>query len=90
MNSLGVSIISITEARTKLGVLAERVSKENFIILTKGGVPKATLVDFAYLQKLIAEVRKIYQRTYIDPKLLPLTREFTDNEISEWLREDKI
>lgn len=26
----------------------------------------------------------------IDPKLLPLTRKFTDKEIAEWEKEDKL
>lgn len=82
------NIIPITVARSKLGDLAEMVQKEEYIILTKGGSPKAALVDIEYLLKLQKEVRKIYQKTFIDPKLIPLTREFSQAEISEWEKED--
>lgn len=30
----------------------------------------------------------IVPKTYIDPKLIPYTREFSDEEIEEWLKED--
>lgn len=84
------NILPITEAREKIGKLADKVSGEDYIVLTKGGKPKAALVDIKYLDKLEKEVRKIYQKTYIDPKLLKYTREFTDEEIEEWLREDAL
>ena len=83
-----INIIPLTQARGKLGDLAERVNKENYIILTKGGSPKAALVDIVYLNKLQEAVTKLYQKTFIDPALLPLTREFTDQEIEEWNKED--
>lgn len=82
------NILPITEAREKIGKLADKVSGEDYIVLTKSGKPKAALVDINYLDKLQKEVKKIYQKTYIDPKLLKYTREFTDEEIEEWLKED--
>ena len=90
MNQLTKSIIPVTSARNKLGDLAEKVSGENYIILTKGGVAKAALVDIDYLIKLQSEVKKIYQKTFIDPRLLSYIREFTDEEINEWLEEDRL
>lgn len=84
------SIIPITKARGKLGDLAERVRGENYVILTKDGSPKAALVDLSYLAQLEEEVGKRYQKTFIDPKLLPLTREFTDEEIKAWKKEDTL
>ena len=90
MNISPSDIIPVTEARSKLGDLTEEVSKDRYIILTKAGKPKAAIVDINYLNKLQDEVRKIYQKTYIDPTLLPLTRKFTDEEIKEWLEEDKL
>lgn len=87
--NLSTNIIPITKARSKLGKLAENVSSEKIIILTKSGLPRAALVDLKYLTKLQREVNKIYQKTYIDPKLVKYTREFSDKEIEKWLEEDK-
>ena len=83
-------IIPITQARSRLGDLADQVSQDRYIILTKGGSAKAALVDIAYLTKLQNDLAKLYQKTYIDPALLPYTREFTDKEIGEWLAEDQL
>lgn len=84
------NIIPITQARGKLGRLTEKVVGENYIILTKGGNPKAALVDLNYLTKLQKEVKMIYQKTFIDPSLLPFSREFSDKEIEEWGKEDAL
>lgn len=90
MNLSSSNIIPITEARGKLGDLAEKVSGEQYIVLTKGGSPKAALVDLEYLTKLEREVKGIYQKTFIDKKLLSYTREFSDTEIAEWEKEDAL
>jgi len=90
MNSLLTKIIPITKARGKLGDLAEKVKGEDYVILTKGGKPEAALVDVKYLAQLEEEVAKLYQKTFIDPQLLPLTREFTAKEIAEWKKEDEL
>lgn len=84
------NIIPITKARSKLGNLAEKVVKDNYIILTKDGSPKAALVDISYLTNLEKQVRKVYKKTFIDPKLLKYTREFTDREINVWEKEDAL
>jgi prevent-host-death family protein len=84
------NIIPITKARGKLGELADLVSGENYILLTKGGSPKAALVDISYLSRLQSEVRKIFRKTFIDPKLLPFTRKFSDKEIREWEEKDTL
>ena len=83
-----LNIIPITKVRSKLGYLAERVSKDNYIILTKDGSPKAALVDISYLSNLEEQVRKAYRKTFIDKKLLKYTKEFTNEEIKEWEKED--
>lgn len=88
MNGVLADIIPLTKARAKLGDLASLAKDENYIVLTKGGSPKAALVDINYLNRLQKEVKNIYQKTYIDPKLLPFTREFSDEEIDEWQKED--
>lgn len=90
MNISSAPIIPITQARSSLGNLAEQVSQDQYIILTKGGVAKAALVDLAYLTKLQNDLKKLYQITYINPDLLPFTREFSDDEIEEWQREDQL
>jgi len=81
-------IIPITKARGRLGALAEKVSGEQYVVLTKGGSPKAALVDIDYLTKLEKEVKTLYGKTFIDQKLLKYTRVFTDKEIEEWEEED--
>jgi len=82
------NIIPITKARGELGNLAEKVSKGNYIILTKDGSPKVALVDISYLINLENQVKKTYQKTFIDPKLLKYTRKFTEEEVKEWEKED--
>ena len=90
MNPLLTSIIPVTQARGKLGDLATRVKGKDYVILTKGGKPEAALVDVKYLAKLEEDVARIYQKTFIDPQLLPFTRDFTEKEIAEWEKEDKL
>lgn len=90
MNIAPANIIPITRARTKLGNLAQKVSGENYVILTKDGNPKAALVDINYLTKLEDEVRRLYGKTFIDPKLLRYTREFSEEEVKRWQKEDTL
>lgn len=90
MRVSAANIIPVTKARGKLGDLAENVSGENYIVLTKDGSPKAALVDIRYLTRLEEVAEKTYQKTFIDPKLLPYTRTFSDKEIKQWLKEDEL
>ncbi len=87
---MNTNIVPITRARNSLGVLARKVQGDQYIVLTKGGSPQAALVDVSYLKHLEEEVKKIYGKTFIDPKLLPLTRSFSQKEINEWQKEDKL
>lgn len=84
------NIIPITKARGRLGNLAEEVAKDNYIILTKDGSPKAALVDISYLTNLEQQVRRAYGKTFINPRLLKYTRRFTDKEIKVWEKEDML
>lgn len=84
------SVVPLSKARAKLGDLTDKVSGENYVVLTKGGTPKAAIVDIKYLNKLQQQLRSIYQKTYIDPKLIPYTREFSKEEIQRWLKEDAL
>lgn len=84
----GIDIIPLSKARAKLGHLTDKVSGENYVVLTKGGSPKVAIVDIKYLNKLQQQLRSIYQKTYIDPQLIPYTRDFSDEEIAQWLKED--
>lgn len=86
----GTNIVPLSKARAKLGDLTDKVSGENYVVLTKGGSPKAAIVDIKYLNKLQTQLRSIYQKTYIDPKLIPYTREFSDEEVAQWLKEDAL
>lgn len=87
---MNTNIIPITRARSTLGNLVKKVKGDQYIVLTKGGNPQAALVDVAYLKTLEEEVKKIYSKTFIDPKLLPLTRQFSQKEIGKWQEEDKL
>ena len=40
------------------------------------------------LEKLQKAVKGMYQKTFIDKKLLPYTRVFSKEEIEEWQKED--
>src|SRR3989344_7865121 len=76
------------KAAKKMGIKSEE--EVNKIVLTKDGSPKAALVGISYLSNLEEQVRKIYRKTFIDKKLLKYTREFTDEEIKEWEKEDTL
>lgn len=85
-----MNIVPITKARSTLSTLAKQVKGDQYVVLTKGGSPQAALVDVDYLKTLEEEVNKIYSKTFIDPKLLPLTRQFSQKEIDNWQKEDKL
>ena len=87
---MNINIVPITKARSNLSSLTQKIKWEKYIILTKGGTPRAALVDIDYLTKLEEEVKKIYGKTFIDPTLLPLTRQFTKQEIKKWREEAKL
>lgn len=88
MNTL--NIIPITKARSRLGDLADMAIASNYYVLTKGGSPSVALVDFEYFKKMEDTVKLMYQKTFIDPKLEKYTREFTNQEIEEWQKEDQL
>lgn len=88
MNTL--NIIPITKARSRLGDLADMAIASNYYVLTKGGSPSVALVDFEYFKKMEDTVKLMYQKTFIDPKLEKYTREFTNQEIDEWQKEDQL
>ena len=87
---MNINIIPITKVRSNLSSLTQKVKGEKYIVLTKGGTPRAALVDISYLTKLEDEVKKIYGKTFIDPSLLPLTRQFTKKETEKWQKEDRL
>lgn len=85
-----MTILPITKARSKLGDLADQVQGSDYIILTKGGSPKAALVDIDYLNRLQKDLSKLYKQTFIASGLLPFTRQFSDEEIAAWEAEDAV
>lgn len=84
------NIIPITQARSRLGNLAEMAIASNYFVLTKGTNPPVALVDLSYLKNLEDTVKNIYRKTFIDPKLDKYTRLFSDEEINEWAKEDQL
>lgn len=81
-------ILPITKARSKLGDLVDQTKGSSYVVLTKGGNPKAALVDIKYLTRLQDDLSKIYKKTYITSDLLPYTRQFSDREVAAWEAED--
>ena len=92
MNNLIVQseVYPISQARGIFGALIDKLKEDKTILFSKKGKIKAALVDFDYLKKIQADINRLYQRTYIDKKLIPSTRIFTQKEVSEWLEEDKL
>ena len=56
---MNTSIVPITKARSKLGDLTSQVVGDRYVVLTKGGEPKAALVDIEYLIQLEKIVEKL-------------------------------
>lgn len=83
-------IIPITEARSRLSRLAEETEKDKWFFLTKGGRPKVVLVGVDLWLKINKEIQKFTQKTFINTAVLPFIRSFTDKEVNQWLKEDKL
>ena len=83
-------ILPVTAARPILGSLVDLVSDDKVIGLTKGGRVKAVVVNPDYLNMLQNNARKVLAKTYIDETTSPYIRDFSDEEIKEWLKEDAL
>ncbi|OQX50775.1 hypothetical protein B5M47_03155 [candidate division CPR3 bacterium 4484_211] len=81
--------ITVTDARSKLGKLVSKVQNQQTYLLTKRGYPKAVLVDVNYWEQVLGKLHKLYQSTFVDPKLIKYTREFSRKEIEQWAKKDK-
>jgi len=84
------NIIPITKARSRLSNLVSMAISDKYFILTKGGNPSVALVDIDYLRNLEKTVKSLFQKTFINPSLEKYTRNFSDNEIKEWQKEDRL
>ncbi|GAI34848.1 unnamed protein product [marine sediment metagenome] len=84
------TIIPLADARAEFGKLTDRLEKLKTVLLTKRGRPKAVLVDVDYWEKVMRQLGLLTRKTYISKDLLPYTREFSDAEINEWLKEDRL
>lgn len=58
MNISLQKIIPFTQARNKLSDLVDRVSREQFFVISKQNKQKAVLVDINYFQNLQKELEK--------------------------------
>lgn len=83
-------VIPLTDARAQIGSLTDALDDLKAVLLTKRGRPQAILVDTDYWEKITNQLNILTRKTYIKKELLPFTREFTDNEIETWLKEDKL
>lgn len=90
MTISAINIIPVTEARSMLGDLSDQVKGEQYVILTKKGKAKAALVDVMYLQSLEQKLRQLLGKTFIQSSVVPYTRDFSDEEIREWQKEDSL
>lgn len=79
--------ISISDARNNLKDLIF-VAKDstNPYIITNKGKPQAVLISFDYWNN----INKTFQKTFIDSDTLPYLYDYTDEEIKEWMQEDKL
>jgi prevent-host-death family protein len=83
-------VIPLTDARAQIGSLTDALDELKAVLLTKRGRPKAVLVATDYWEKIINQLSVLTQKTYIKKSLLPYTREFADDEINAWLKEDEL
>lgn len=83
-------VIPLSDARADISSLTDRPAKLKTVLLTKRGRPKAVLVDVGYWNKVVNQLGVLTKRTYIKKELLPFTRDFSSQEISEWLKEDQL
>ncbi|MEK7504042.1 MAG: hypothetical protein AAB550_00870 [Patescibacteria group bacterium] len=83
-------IIPVTEARPILGSLLDTLDSNNVIGLTKGGRVVGVVVSPNYLDMLQTNTKKVLAKTFIDETTRPYIREFSDEEIKEWLKEDAL
>ena len=83
-------IIPVTEARPILGSLLDTLDPDNVIGLTKGGKVMGVVISPNYLNMLQNNTRKVLSKTFIDETTSPYIRDFTDEEIKEWLKEDAL
>ncbi len=90
MNLNQANVYPVSQARTIFGRLVDETSKTKTVFLTKKGKIKAALVDFEYLQEMQRDLASLYKKTFIDKHLTPYTRIFSDEEIKEWLEEDRL
>lgn len=83
-------IIPVTEARSILGSLLDSLDSDNVIGLTKSGRVVGVVVSPNYLDMLQTNTKRVLSKTFIDETTSPYIREFSDEEIKEWLKEDAL
>lgn len=83
-------IIPVTEARPILGSLLNTLEPTNIIGLTRGGRVMGVIVSPNYLDMLQTKAKKVLSKTFIDETTSPYIRDFTDEEIKEWIKEDAL
>lgn len=84
------TIVPLADARAEIGRLTDKLKEFKTIILTKRGRPKAVLVEVDYWEKILKQLQVLTTKTFIKKDLLPYTREFSNQEISDWQKEDQL
>lgn len=84
------TVMPLTDVRAGIGKITDNLKDLQTVFLTKRGRPKAVLVDFAYWKKILEQLAVLTEKTFIKKDLLPFTRQFSDREIDEWLKEDQL
>jgi prevent-host-death family protein len=83
--------IPITRARNNISDIVGRV-KESYdpYYITKRGKVEAILVNEELWNNMNSRLKETYKKTFINPKFDDHVSEFTDEEIEEWMEEDKL
>lgn len=90
MNQLTLqNTLSINEASGKLSQLAKQ-SAQNYYLLTQSGQPRLVLLSFDVWKKMTQDIQRFCYQTFIDEETLPKIKSFSQDEINQWLKEDKL
>ena len=83
--------ISVTETRDNIKDIVDRVKDDGAIYyLTRRGKPEAVLVSNEVWRDLNKRISDTYSKTFINPRFDSEVRYFTDEEIAQWEKDDRL
>lgn len=83
-------IIPISDARSQLSDLISGLDVNDSYVVTRRGRPEAVLVDYDFWQQFLKQREDFITQTFLDSRYTPFTRDFSDEEISQWQKEDQL